>query len=185
MDKTDSLPKQYQKALSLLEAGNHTYREIAKLCKINEQNFYDLIEGTYDRSKTTQDKFTEALQEIHKRRDKEIRDLVKSNKKATHLLINSWLIDQKKLKKVNNQLMPTVVSVANALSKSTPNVEIGSFSYTRGLSPEDIYAEFQRLSGLASDRGTIQAPAAGRTGEIPVSPGSRGAVTEESEDITL
>ena len=153
MAKNDPLPQKYQKALKFISEGNHSYKDIAKLCGINLSNFYDLIEGTADNLGTIQEKFTKELEVSRKQTDKEIRDLVKVNKKETQLLIQSWLIDQKKLKKVDNKQMGTLVSVANALAKSTPNVEIGSFSYTRGLSVEDLYAEFTRLNGLLSDQG--------------------------------
>lgn len=183
--KSTVLSEKYRKALSLLEAGNHTYSEVATLCGISKESFYDLIEGSAKNNATVQAAFTQQFSEIQKRRDKEIRDLVKKNKKNTQELIDRWLIDQKKTKKIGIMLMPTVVSVANALSKSTPNVEIGSFVYQKGLSPEDIYGEFKRLTGLASDRGTVQGPSAGGTGEIPVVIGPRASVAEESEDPVL
>ena len=179
------LPEKYRKALQLIEAGNHSYHEIATLCGISKQMFYNLIEGSVTDNPDVQANFSTALSEIQKRRDKEIRELLKNNKKETHDLINRWLIDQKRRKKIQNKLMPTVVSVANALAKSTPNVEIGSFVYQKGLSPEDIYAEFKRLSGLALDRGAIQGSPAGRTGEILVAPRPRVAITQESEDSVL
>ena len=183
--KSTVLPEKYRKALSLLEAGNHTYSEVATLCGISKVSFYDLIEGSAKNNATIQAAFTQQFSEIQKRRDKEIRDLVKKNKKNAQELIDRWLIDQKKAKKIGIMLMPTVVSVANALSKSTPNVEIGSFVYQKGLSPEDIYGEFKRLTGLASDRGAVQGSSAGRTGEIPVVTGPRASVAEESEDPVL
>ena len=180
------LPEKYRKALSLLEEGNLTYKEISKRAGINTNDFYDLIEGTCVKLGTRiQQQFSQAFSEINKRRDKEIRDLVRFNKKETHLLINAWLVDKKKLKNVDEKTMSTLVSVANALSKSTPNVEIGSFTYQKGLSPEDIYAEFKRLTGLASDRGAIQGSPKGGAGEVPLATRPRIATSEEPEDPIL
>jgi len=182
------LDKKYLTALSLLEAGNLTYREIAKQCSINIDTFYHLVEGDYKDSVAIQQKFTAALSEIHKRRDKEIKDLLKSNKKETHLLINRWVLDQKKRKKVTNKLMPTIVSVANALSKSTPNVEIGSFTYSKGLSAEDIANEWKRLQGVRQgsvNRRAIPGLTPGRTGEGSLAFGAGDTAPEESENTVL
>ena len=182
------LDKKYLKALSLLEAGNLTYREIAKQCSINIDTFYHLIEGDYKDSVAIQQKFTEILSEIQKRRDKEIKDLLKSNKKETHDLINRWLLDQKRVKSVPNKLMPTIVSVANALAKSTPNVEIGSFSYTKGLSVEDIANEWQRLKGLAGSKVVgrgVSRLAEGRTGTSALVDGAGSTAPQEPEDPIL
>lgn len=185
MAKTDVLPEKYRKALQLIEAGNHSYREVARLSGIGEASFYELIEGRAKNNPHVQEKFTAELNEISRRRDKEIRDLIKKTKKTTYYLIDSWLNDQKKLKKVNNQLMPTVISVANALAKSTPNVEIGSFVYQKGLSPEDIYGEFKRLTSIASHGGAVSGAPKGGAGEIPLAPRPRVAAAEESEDSIL
>jgi hypothetical protein len=182
------LDKKYLQALSLLEAGNLTYREIAKQCSINIDTFYHLIEGDYKDSSAIQVKFTAALSEIHKRRDKEIRDLVKSNKKETHLLINRWVLDQKRRKKVGNKLMPTIVSVANALAKSTPNVEIGSFSYTKGLSAEDLVNEWKRLQGVgrgSANRSRVSGLTTGRERESLMAEGAGNTAPQEPEDTVL
>jgi hypothetical protein len=179
------LPEKYRKALQLIEAGNHSYREIARLCGIGESSFYELIEGNAKDNAQVQAKFSAELSIISKRLDKEIRELIKKNKKTTHLLIDNWLTDQARRKKVSGKLMPTIVSVANAVSKYTPNVEIGSFVYQKGLSPEDIYAEFKRLTSIASQRGAVSGASQGGTGEIPVSPRPRVAAAQEPEDPIL
>ena len=185
MAKTEVLPEKYRKALQLIEAGNHSYREIARLCVISEQSFYDLIEGNAKDNPNIQALFSAELSILQKRRDKEIRDLIKKNKKTTHYLIDNWLTDQKRRKKVSNSLMPMIVSVANAISKFTPNVEIGSFVYQKGLSPEDIYGEFKRLTSIASHGGAVPGATPGGTGEISLSPRPRVAAAQESEDSVL
>ena len=179
------LPAKYVRALELLELGNISYKDIAKQSHIAESQFYDLIEGNSIQYGELGRMFNDELEKLHKRRDKEIRDLTKKNKKSTQYLIDRYLCEAHKRKKVDQSLISTLTSIANALSKSTPNVEIGSFSYTKGLSPEDIYAEFTRLSGLAHERGAIQAADSGRAGEIPLRSGSGSAVTQEPEDPIL
>lgn len=182
------LDKKYLQALSLLEAGNLTYREIAKQCSINIDSFYKLIEGKSKDAPVVQAKFTEIFSEIQKRRDKDIKDLIKKNKKNTQELIDRWLTDQKRSKKIGIMLMPTVVSVANALAKSTPNVEIGSFSYTKGLSAEDLVNEWKRLQGVgrgSANRNRIPGLTTGGEGESPVVEGARDTAPEEPEDTIL
>jgi len=183
--KLEVLPEKYRKALQLIEAGNHSYREVARLCGIGEASFYDLVEGKAKNNDRVQELFSKELTEISRRLDKEIRDLVKNNKKSTQYLINNWLADQKHKKKVDTKMMSTLVSVANALSKSTPNVEIGSFTYQKGLSPEDIYAEFKRLSGLASQRKPVSGSAPRRTREILMASRPGIAAEEEPKDSLL
>ena len=178
MPKAEKFPERYTKALSLLEAGELSYKQIAKTCGISEQVFYDLVEGDKIKGEPARI-FKEEFDKITKRWDKEIKDSIKKCKKKTYFLIDDYLSKQKKVDKNDKALMSTLVSVANALAKGTPNVEIGSFTYTKGLSPEDIYAEFKRLSGLASDRGSIQASDSGRAGKVPVVAGSGDTASEE------
>jgi hypothetical protein len=184
MAKDDPLSSKYLKALSLISEGQLSYREIAIACKINVDEFYGLIEGTNTSSPQVQEKFSEAFDSINKQIDRDIRKLSKTCRKKTLYLIDSYLSKHKQVGKKDTSTVKTLTSIANGLGKVTPNVEIGSFSYTKGLSPEDIYAEFKRLSGLASDRGTVQAASERGSGEVPVSfrPGS---ATEEVEEDTL
>lgn len=184
MAKSDGLPEKYRKSLSLLEDGNLSYGEIADQCGIARDTLYELIEGRVERHADIGDKFTAALNEINKRRDREIRDLLKKNKKGVLYIIDKWICDNKN-KKDHSKVMSTVCAVGNVLSKSTPNVEIGSFVYQKGLSAEDIYGEFKRLTAIASDRGTVPGAAEGRTGEIPLAPRPGTTASEEQEDPLL
>lgn len=188
MAKLDVLPEKYRKALQLIEAGNHSYREVARLCGIGEKSFYDLVEGRAKANDRIQEMFTKELTEITRRVDKEIKDLIKKNKKTTHYLIDNWLTDQKRRKKVSGKLMPTIVSVANALAKSTPNVEIGSFTYQKGLSAEDIANEWKRLKGIADagvDRRGVRGFTPGGTREGLMAEGAGDRAPEEPEDPIL
>jgi len=177
--KTIILPEKYRKAISLIEDGSYSYKDIAANCGISEETLYDLIEGCSKHSPGIQALFTEALDKVYKQMDKETKKLIKKNRKNIQILMDRWLCMATKRKAMDRALMSTLTSIANAISKGTPSVEIGQFTYQKGLSPEDIYAEFKRLNGLASDRGAIQAPSSGRTGEIPVAIRSGTPVTEE------
>ena len=185
MGKYDPLPERYRKALALIEAGELSHKDIASSCGIPLELFYSLCDGTAKNYGTIQEKFTEEYERISRQMDKDIRKLAKSCRKKTLYLIYSYLTKHKDVKKTDKSLVSTLTAIASGLSKVTPNVEIGSFSYTKGLSAEDIYAEFKRLNGLASDRGAVQAPSEAGTGEVSLPPGPRGAVTEEPEDPIL
>ena len=172
------LSDKYKKALNLISEGNLTYREIAIGCKINIDNFYDLIEGSFNSAPEVQRQFTEEFEKIIKQVDKDIRKLAKSCRKRTLYLLDCYLKKHTDVGKKDTSTVKTLTSIANGLSKVTPNVEIGSFSYTKGLSPEDIYAEFRRLSGLASDGQPVQEPSTAGSGEVPVPPRARGSIKE-------
>jgi hypothetical protein len=42
----------------------------------------------------------------------------------------------------------SIVDIVNAINKA-PTINIGSVSYSRGLTPEDMKSEFSRLTGVA------------------------------------
>jgi hypothetical protein len=75
--------------------------------------------------------------------------------------------------KTNEETSKELCSILNALGKTQTNVEVNnSFSYTKGLSAEDLIHEFKRLGSLARstlDGGRIQSVDAGGSGEIPTS----------------
>jgi hypothetical protein len=184
MEKLKVLPPKYQKALELVIEGSLSYKQIADKLGFSADYLYQLVEGKEANRTASGKLFYESLQEHDKARDKEIRDLIKNNKKLCQRLLNEYLGRVGK-KKNNDSEIPLVTSITNALAKSTPNIEIGSFTFQKGLSPDDIYGEFKRLTGLTSDRGAIQGASARGTGEIPVAPRPRVATAQESEDPIL
>jgi len=187
MVKQVKLSPKYLKALQLLEDNTLSIKDIAAQCGIATDSLYELHEGRLEKWGPEGKLFYEKIQELGKRKDKQIRDLVKKNKILSQRLVNEYLgeITQEKNKTKKNKAIYQVTKIVNALAKSTPNVEIGSFTYQKGLSPEDIYAEFKRLSGLTLDRSAVQGASTGRAGEIPVAPRPRTAITEEPEDPIL
>ena len=147
------LPDKYLNALVLIEQGDLSYKDIAKQVGLSADTLYELIEGKHEKHGQIGPEFGRLLSEIHKKRDREIRDLTKKNKKNTQYLIDRYLCDAKKRTKVSKPLVQTLTSIANALSKSTPKVEIGSLSYTQGISAEELAYEFKRLNaGSAGER---------------------------------
>jgi hypothetical protein len=183
----EKLPGKYQKALDLIISGALSYKDIATQCGFSADYLYQLVEGK-EANRTKNGKlFYESLQKYEKQRDKEIKDIIKSNKKQCHMLINEYL-GQVAKKKGRIQHIGALTGVANALSKSTPNVEIGSFSYTKGLSAEDITNEWKRLQGIgrgSANRSRISGLTPGGAGESPMAEGAGDTAPEESEDTIL
>lgn len=156
MDYTP-LPAKYQKALKLIGEHELSYRKIAKMCGIGEDTLYELVEGKVEKHGNIGRKFYEELRATEKRRDKEIRVLVNSNKIITFRLINDYL-KQVSQEKNLDRYIGMLVTIANCLAKYYPRVEIESVTYKKGLSPEDIFLEFQRLTAIAFERGKGQFP---------------------------
>ena len=181
MAKITVLPEKYQQSLALIKEGKLSFKQIAHTCKINIDTFYALVEGKYTDSPAIQEKFTQALNEIGKQRDKEIRDSIKNCKKKTYYLIDSYLSNFKDLKKDAKEIA-MITTIANALAKSTPNVEIGSLSYTQGLSAEDIIHEFNRLTAAAFERRGLQGSQQDGTGRVSGASGQNRIAAEIPED---
>jgi predicted DNA-binding protein YlxM (UPF0122 family) len=182
------LPAKYQKALHLIAEGELSLGQIAAKCGINRDVFYDLIEGNESKYGKTGKLFNEEYRKIEKQIDRDIKKLTRKNKKSVQWTLEKWLstLQQAPKRVVNDrQTIALVTRVGMMLAKSTPNVEIGQFHYTKGLSAEDLLNEFKRLKGLSSDGGGVPQPQKGRTREIFRSSESGSAVAEESEDSIL
>jgi hypothetical protein len=183
-----TLPPKYQKALALISTGSLTLGEVAKQAGLADKTLYNLVEGADVHKSESGRLFFEEYKKIEKDRDREIRNLIKGNKKKVHQIISKWLEANQNKPKVDKSLMSTAVSVANVLAKSTPNVEIGSFSYTKGLSAEDLFSEFKRLKGLAEvgvNRSRVSGVAEGGAGESGLAEGAGDTAAEEPENPLL
>ena len=186
--KLDALPQKYQDALTLIEAGDLSYRDIAIQCGISPDTLYDLIEGKPEKYGNVGVMFCKELDAVYKRIDKDIRKLTKKNKKSTQYLLDQYLSKVKTRKSLSKDLVHTVVSITNALAKSTPKVEIGSFSYSTGISAEELVYEFKRLKGtgeMGPNRTGIPELVPGGQREIPVVEGPSSSIDEESENPLL
>jgi hypothetical protein len=162
-------PKHY-KALELFEEGILNIKEIAKACGINERVMYQLFEGDVERMGEIAALFKEELARITARTSVRIRELTKDTKKLGIYQLNERLrtLNQKKTKTTADTR--EITSILNSLAKTTSNVEIGTFSITKGMTPEEIRDEFKRLQAIAraaSIRGRILPVEPGEPGQIP------------------
>jgi len=77
--------------------------------------------------------------------------LARENKFLALELINGILKEIKSRKKQTLEDQKLVATLMNCLSKSSPNVEINSlsFSNTKGMTPQELIYEFKRLKALS------------------------------------
>lgn len=163
----NELSPKHLEALELIKEGSLSYREIARKIGWGEDHLYDLIAGDTQKCGSSASLFMEEVDRIMAKRTKEIRDLTKVVQKNYLCAFqeHSELVKNKKNR--TEEDLKIAVSITNALAKSTPNVEIGSFTYARGLSAEDLISEFRRLKGLAADGGRVRLAEQGKPGKIP------------------
>jgi hypothetical protein len=167
------LTPKHWKALQMIEEGMLSFAEIAKIVGWKKGHLYALYEGNTSETGGVGDLFYTEVQKISERNSKRIRDFTKDCKTLALRKMQEFLREHEG-QKADAALMREVTKIMNTLAKSTPNVEIGSFSYTRGLSAEDLVNEFRRLKGLAAVGNRIRGAAEDGTREIPGSeePGS-------------
>jgi hypothetical protein len=164
--KNELSPKHLQ-ALELIKDGNHSYREIAGMVGFSEQHLYELIAGDTQSCGSSASLFAAEVDRITADRAKEIKTLSKVALKNCLCIFQEHTEKIKNKKKRSEGDLKVAVSIVNAIGKSTPNVEIGSFTYARGLSAEDIVSEFKRLRGLSANRIGVSGLEQGKPGEIP------------------
>ena len=183
----NKLTPKYQRALDLIVEGSFSYKQIAQQVGLSPDTLYGLVEGKEAEKNAAGKLFYETLQKFDKQRDKEIKDLIKKNKKLCQKYINEYL-GVVMLKKGRTKEIAMMTTIANALAKSTPNVEIGSFTYTKGLAAEDIANEWKRLQGIrrgSVDRRGVSGLTSGGTRESALAAGARDTAAQEPEDTLL
>ena len=101
----------------------------------------------------------------------ETKKLIQANVKTAQGLIAEVFAEIKGKKKKTDADKKLLSLYTNALAKFTPavNVKNLSYSYTKGLLPEELVHEFKRLKTIAEssfDRGSIPEIAQGRAREL-------------------
>lgn len=188
MSKTASLSPTHWKAIELISGGKMSLKEVAQAVGLQPDTLYKLYEGHESRGVTGQ-LFKAELNKITKKNISRVKDLIADNKFLSHMMLNDYLRRKFSLDYVSDGDVETIISVVNALNKA-PTVEINStsFSYTKGLSAEDLMHEFNRLKSLAQGalniRG-VQGPGSGRSRRISLPVGSGSGSQEEPEDPDL
>jgi hypothetical protein len=149
LSETPELQPKHWKALELWEEGMLSLKDISKACSIPTQSMYDLFEGNSQQAGAVAHLFKSEVDKITSRTSARVKSLVKDNQKQAHILVNERLKDLKKLKKVDHTTSLELTKILGVLNKATPSIEIGSMSFTKGMTAEELKGEFGRLTALA------------------------------------
>jgi hypothetical protein len=161
--KNELSPKHLQ-ALELIRSGEYSYREVAQKVGWSEGHLYHLIAGDTSTEGNSAVLFSAEVDKITADLAKDVKHLSKKVQKNIFAVFEEWS-QTLKTTKITPSKLSTAVSIMNAIGKVTPKIEIGSFSYTQGLSLEDIRNEYRRIRGILSDTRGIRSALEGRSGE--------------------
>jgi len=145
------LSEKHWQALQFIDEGKMSLREIAKHLGWEPGTLYDLYEGDVEKSGQTGILFKAEVSKLSQKNLKRIKDLTCDNKALCLRMINDFLRRKMSLGYQSDDDVKQIVSVYNALSKSTAGVEIHNttFSYIKGLSAEERVHEYIKLRTLA------------------------------------
>lgn len=182
-----SLKSKHKAALVLLGENRHTIKDIAKAVGMNHSYLNDIMHGKSNTGNVGQE-FSAEYRKIEQELDKRIRRNVKEALDLSSSELRKWLqkIQAKRYK--SEKELKLIKDIQMVLSKSRPHIEIGSLSYTKGLSAEDIFNEFKRLTGVARAsliRERVPIAESGRPGKVLVASGPGDTAQEEPEDTSI
>jgi len=174
---TQQLGPKYWKALELIEEGLLSIKAIAKLVGWSEWTLYELMSGNTQKTGTTGELFYTELKKMHSRNVSKVKHLAKDNQKLSLIKLNERLRDLK-AKKPTEAITKEICRIMTSIGKIVPNVEINqSYSFTKGMTPEELVHEFNRLKSVAGStlngKG-VQSPESGGPGALPA-PALRGS----------
>ena len=181
--KTKQLSPKHWKALELLEEGSLSVKEIAKAIGWHEMTLYDLMGGNTAKTGSIGELFYSELRKQHSRNVSKVKHLFKDTQRLSLIKLNQRLRDLQS-KKPTEETAKEICKIMNSLGKAGPSVEISntSYSYTKGLTPEELVHEFKRLGTLARstlDGGGVSCPKPGRPGTLPPSSERGSPIPEE------
>ena len=189
MSRKASLSEKHWKALELIEGNKHTIKEIAQIIGITDKALYNLYEGA-ECTGGTGVLFHAEIKKIHQKNVAKAKELLDDNKTLAMRMLNDVLIRKLATGYQSDEDAKLITTINNSLSKSTPNVSVTntSFTYTKGLSAEDLVHEFDKLRSLtegASVRRSVQNAGSGKSRVLSISPEPGSGVDQESEDTSL
>ena len=175
--KATQLSPKHWKALELIEEGLLPIRQIAKLVGWSEWTLYELMSGNIQKTGTLGELFFSELKKLHARNVSKVKHLAKDNQRLALIKLNERLRDLKSqppTETITKEICKIIVSIG----KIVPNVEINqSYSFTKGMTPEELVHEFNRLRSVAEstlDAKGVQSPESGGSGALPA-PSERGS----------
>ena len=182
--KTTQLSPKHWKALELIEEGTLSIKEIAKSIGWSQWTLYELMSGNTEKTGSTGELFYSELKKQHARNVSKVKHLFKDNQRLSLIKLNERLRELK-AKKPTEKITKEICKIMNSLGKAGASVEINntSYSFTKGMTAEELVHEFKRLGTLARstlDGGRVSSPESGGQGALPVSIKRRGKLPEES-----
>jgi len=185
--RSRGLNKKHLKALELLKTTDLPIIEVANQSGLSEFHLHDLIKGR-GKAGSVADEFSEHYQKITDELDKKTVMVIKELRHLVVSRLQEWVESATKVpQKMNQVVRKQAIDILNAL-KQQPTYNIGSVSYSRGLSPEDMVNEFKRLSALAEsalDARRVRGAGGGGPRILPAPARRRDKAQESSETPSL
>ena len=170
MSKKTELSEKHWRTLKLLESVSR--KEVAKAMSFTRDYLDNLCIGNTTKCGNVAILFKEEYLKIQVKQEAETKRLVRKNTETAQRLIGEVFseIEKKKVKTAEDRKILSMYT--NALSKFTPTVNVKnlSYSYTKGLTAEELVHEFKRLKTVAEssfERGGISEVAEGRARAVP------------------
>jgi hypothetical protein len=182
-NKTTQLSPKHWKALELIEEGTLSVKEIAKSIGWSQWTLYELMSGNTAKTGSIGELFYSELKKQHARNTSKVKHLFKDNQRLALIKLNERLRELR-AQEPTEDVSAEICKIMNSLGKAGPSVEISntSYSYTKGLTAEELVHEFKRLGTLARstlDGGGVSCPKQGGPGTLPAPAKGRGKLAEE------
>jgi len=171
MSMPTKLSEKHWKMLGLIEQ-DKSRKEVAGALDVSEVYLGYLCVGNVEKGGAVATLFKTEYEKIMEKSRKETNDLLDSNLKLGQRLMKGVFLEIQNKKKVTDADKKILSLYTNAIAKCKPatNIKNLSFSYTKGLLPEELIHEFKRLTTIAEssfDRGAVPKAPEGRAGELP------------------
>ena len=170
MSRPTKLSEKHWQALDLLSKGKPR-KEVAVTLGWKQNHVDQLCLGNVQQAGGVASLFKTEYIKGQAKAAEDTQKLIKLNLKKAHDLMGTVLdeISQKKKKTAEDKKIISMYS--NAIAKSQPSVNIKnlSYSYTKGLSAEELVHEFTRLKGVAEssfNREAVPSSSERRAGEL-------------------
>ena len=181
-NKATQLSPKHWKALELIEEGLLSMKDIAKLVGWSKWTLYELMSGNVQKTGTLGQLFYSELKKMHSRNVSKVKHLAKDNQRLALIKLNERL-RLLKAKKPTEPITKEICKIMQAIGRIVPNVEINqSYSFTKGMTPEELVHEFTRLKSVAAstlDGKGVPGSKQGGSGAIPALDVGRSRLPKE------
>jgi len=171
MSMKTELSEKHWKALGLLENGM-LRKDVATKLGYKRDYLDKLCVGNVTKCGKVATLFKSEYLKVQKKHAEETKQLVADNMKKAQELIGEVFTEIKGKKKKTDADKKILSMYTNAVAKCQPTQDVKniSYSYTKGLTAEELIHEFKRLKTLAEssfERGGISETPEGRTRNVP------------------